>query len=442
MRKYLRSIGIARVALALLIGCFVPVAKPCSIFRTRDVPISFDHYAFYGEVLGYASVKVCGYETEPAPCAPSWGLRISILEPVYVPGRNVTEVEYFEFAMDSMCNDTPMPEELVRQQYPVGRRIALAASLYTADEPKSRRIRLTILDPPIGAAIAVLPMNADLRKLAATPFDYVRFADIEPGSNQARVNFELWRDKLRLQRSRTEREALSILLRVAATDELGEFASDDEYSAIEQLVDQHLPTPSIREEFTRRLRDARYDAGAMDNTEKRAVAFERAQQGDRRAMYDYAKIIHHLPRDDKDHDPQSALEWMRRSASAGFFPAAWQLKDYAMALQREVPDKSLTKQAIDKDAEEQLEAAEKGALLAARRGDPIAYLFLRDYYAEAARGPPPPWGGGQQADDRKKAKRFSCLLARHPDSDRWLGYSSTGLPASCPDIRGVDSEVD
>jgi hypothetical protein len=253
----MRSIGFIRVAVALVVGGFGSVAQPCSIMRPSDVPFSFEHYAFYGEVVGYSSLKMtrCGFETERAECPRTSGLRIRILEPIHVPARAVTEFEYYDFGIDSMCSFTPEAEEFLREEFPVGARVAVAASLYKEGEPGSRKIRLTMLNPPIGKAMAVLPKDADLRKLAAEPFDYAQFADESAGPSRPRITFELWRDKLRLQKSRNEREALPILLRMAPTGDLGEFETDDQYSAIEQLVDRYLPTPAVREEFARKLRE-------------------------------------------------------------------------------------------------------------------------------------------------------------------------------------------
>jgi hypothetical protein len=146
----------------------------------------------------------------------------------------------------------------VQLKYPVGTRIGLAARLFTWDEPVPRRIRLTSLRSILGEAIVVLPKDADLRKLAATPFDYAsvpRGRDYTtPLEDEARLGFELSRDTIRLHDSRTEKEALAILLRMASVNLMGGIYEDENYSALEQLVDQYLPTPAVREDFLRRLR--------------------------------------------------------------------------------------------------------------------------------------------------------------------------------------------
>jgi hypothetical protein len=249
-----------RAALALFVGCCATVATPCSVSRVLDTPFSLDSYAFYGEVIGHVSMQIPGCEKSYSPdaCSPSWGLRLRILEPLNVPARNLSEVEYFSFETASDCSPMPIPEGNVRALYPVGTRIALAARLFTWDEPRPRRIRLTSLRQIAGEAIAILPKDADPRKLVATPFEYARFLrgreSMIPAEDQSRLNFELARDTIRLHQSRTENEAFAILLRMAGVNAQGRIHEDGSYSAIEQLVDQYLPTPAVREELVRRLR--------------------------------------------------------------------------------------------------------------------------------------------------------------------------------------------
>jgi len=140
----------------------------------------------------------------------------------------------------------------------VGTRIALAASLFTWDEPRPPRIRLTTLRPIMGEAIYTLPKGADLRTLAATPLDYADFIGGKwlalPAEGRSRLNFELWRDTLRLDKSTSESEALAILLRMAVVNDImGIIAEDKYYTAIEQLVDRYLPTPAMRAELLRQV---------------------------------------------------------------------------------------------------------------------------------------------------------------------------------------------
>jgi hypothetical protein len=243
---------------ALFIGCWASVASPCSVSSVLDAPFGSDTYGFYGEVIGHVAMQIPGCENVPEPerCAPSWGLRIRILEPLNVPARNLTEVEYFNFGTASDCGARPIPQDLVQSRYPLGTRIALAARLFTWDQPNPPRIRLTTLRPIVGEAIYTLPKNTNLRSLAAATPDY----DGSKGEQQfliaaedrSRRYFELWRDTLRLEKSTSESEALAILLRMATMiDTMGIIAEDKYYTPIEQLVDRYLPTPAMRAELLR-----------------------------------------------------------------------------------------------------------------------------------------------------------------------------------------------
>jgi hypothetical protein len=253
-----------RTALALFISCWATVASPCSVSRALDAPFSPDTYGFYGEVVGHVAMRIPRCETVPEPpdrCAPSWGLRIRILQPLNLPARNLAEVEYFNFGTYMDCGPVPVPQDEVRLKYPVGTRIALAAQLFIWDEPRPPRIRLTTLRPIVGEAIYSLPKDADLRSLAATPLDYAGFIG-EPewkmsAEDKARLYFELWRDTLRLYESSSESEALAILLRMGTVNNIvGVVSEDQHYTPIEQLVERYLPTPAVRAEFLHRLRTA------------------------------------------------------------------------------------------------------------------------------------------------------------------------------------------
>ena len=103
-----------RIALALFIGCWATAASPCSVSRVLDAPFGSDTYGFYGEVVGHVAMRIPGCETVPGPpdrCAPSWGLRIRILEPLNLPARNLAEVEYFNFDTGSDCRALPVPQD-------------------------------------------------------------------------------------------------------------------------------------------------------------------------------------------------------------------------------------------------------------------------------------------------------------------------------------------
>jgi len=252
---------IARLALALLIGCCTSVVQPCSVSRVLDAPHDLGNtWGFYGEVVGHVSMRIPGCEkvTYEDVCSPSWGLKIRILQPLNATARSAAEVEYFNFDTASDCMPRPVGQHKIESAYPVGTRIALAASLFAWDQPIPPRIRLTSLRPVIGEAIFIVPKDADLRALSAVAFDYAgalhgrRFA--LASDERAHINFEIWRDTLRVHEARSEAEALPVLLRMAAAvDVVGVFQEDPYYTAMEQLVDRYLPTPGMRAQFVRQL---------------------------------------------------------------------------------------------------------------------------------------------------------------------------------------------
>lgn len=250
-----------RAAWALIIGCCMGVAQPCSVSRVLDAPYDLANtWGFFGEVVGHVPMRIPGCEkvTYEDVCAPSWGLKIRILQPLNGVARSAAEVEYYNFDTASDCMPRPVPQDKVQAQYPVGTRIALAASMFSWDQPNPPRIRLTSLRPIVGEAIYIAPKGADLRALDAIPFDYAgtlhgrRFKLSH--DERSRINFEIWRDTLGVQQTRSESEALPILLRMAAAvDVVGVFRDDPYYTTIEQLVDRYLPTPGVRAQFVREL---------------------------------------------------------------------------------------------------------------------------------------------------------------------------------------------
>ena len=260
---------LTRAALALFIGCCMSVAQPCSVSHVLDAPYDVGNtFGLYGEVIGHVSMRIpeCEKVTYEDVCAPSWGLKIRVLKPLNGAARSATEVEYFVFDTASDCGPRPVPQKKVQSRYPVGTRIALAASLFAWDQPDPPRIRLSSLRRIAGEAMYIVPKGADLRALSTSPFDYAATLHGHRGSLSrdvsSRIDFEIWRDTLRVQETRSEAEVLPILLRMAAAvDTVGYFHEDPYYTAMEQLVDRYLPTPKMRAEFERRLPAVYAEAG-------------------------------------------------------------------------------------------------------------------------------------------------------------------------------------
>ena len=80
--------------------------------------------------------------------------------------------------------------------------------------------------------------------------------------------------------------------------------------------------------------------------------------------------------------------------------------------------------AMEPEARNFLMAAEMRAVTAAKHGDPLAYLFLSDFYAEfqaAMRYPDVAADSDDlkrlEEENMKKSEHYRCLLARHPDEE-------------------------
>jgi hypothetical protein len=419
-------------------------ATACSIFADPDVPFSYDHYVFYGEVVGHVSLEMdrCGYESrfDEKSCPPAWGMALKILEPVQVPVRGISQVEFFDFNLDSLCDDVPLEKESVEMRFPVGVRVKVVARPLESLAAEERTFPLTALGPTI-TSISILAHDANVRKLAMSKFDYVAFRRHLSNSEASdwwrsdeSLAFETWRDKLRLSRTSSEREAFEDLLRMAAAGDLGVIAPDGDYSPIEKLVDQYLPTPALRERFGRQLRDARYDSGAMSEKEMLEVAQERAQQGDPRAMFTYGLLLHWRPMSDPARLPQAEIDdWIRRAASAGHLPAVAEWFDRTEKLDEENP--------VRREAVAWYRAGEARAMRAAKRGDPAAYLFLADLYSTRVEYEYAHESEAQVDWWQRQAERYSCLLDAHPEAAYWkVRSTSAWWYIECPNAKSAEAE--
>jgi hypothetical protein len=413
-----RTAAIAAFALGIAAS-----ASPCSIRADPDVPFNHDHFVFYGEVTGYASVDVdrCGFDylAEGKRCPAAWGPIIRILVPVQVPAGGTTHVEYFPFGIGSACEDIPAGQKSIEKGFPVGLRVKVLARPFESRAPERDAVRLVALGPTI-ESISNFPQEADVKKLAAGKFDYAanyrRLVRIdEQWRRREGLAFEIWRDKQRLSRAGSETRALNDLLRMGAAGDLGVIAEDDEDSPIEKLAAQYLPTAAFRDELARRLRDAQYANGVMSREEMLDVAGERARRGDPRAMLDYGLLLHVKPMDDPTRLTQPQIDrWILLSAKAGHLPAIAEWFDRTDDLEEDDP--------VRREAIDWFRSGESRAMRAAARRDPSAYLFLADLYSTRAND------ADEDADKAaltRRARKYSCLLEAHPEANYWRNLATS-----------------
>ena len=147
-------------------------------------------------------------------------------------------------------------------------------------------------------------------------------------------------------------------------------------------------------------------------------------------MLDYGLLLHGKPMDDPTRLAQKEIDsWILRSARAGHFPAIAEWYERTDSLDDEDPVRS--------DATQWYRSGERRALRAAARRDPAAYLFLADFYSARAND------AEEEADEAawtRRARRYSCLLATHPEAEYWenLATSAWYYVKCSPETEAAD----
>jgi hypothetical protein len=81
-------------------------------------------------------------------------------------------------------------------------------------------------------------------------------------------------------------------------------------------------------------------------------------------------------------------------------------------------------------------SGEQRAIRAAGRRDPAAYLFLADLFSTRADD------AEEEAEEiswTRRARRYSCLLAAHPQADYWRNLSTSAWDyVECSPAAGVE----
>src|SRR5256885_10247250 len=112
-----------------LVTCVMSApAVACSIVvSSRPSAYHYDDkvYVFYGEVIGYTSLrtKYCDNDPSGKDCR-SWGLLLKVLHPLQLP-RATSTIGVFGFGMSSMCGLETVSESEVRIRTAVGTRLAV-----------------------------------------------------------------------------------------------------------------------------------------------------------------------------------------------------------------------------------------------------------------------------------------------------------------------------
>jgi hypothetical protein len=176
---------------------------------------------------------------------------LKVLGSVHMP-RDAKTVQVFaggEFFKSCDQDD----EECIRRT-PIGSRFKVAAQAMGDDEQPILLVRYWKRE-----AVVPIATGERVADLAGSRYHY---APANLGAHfRNEADFELRKDLLRLERAKTEDQALEVLLRLAADPTLLDGAREDSESAtdvFEALVQRHLKSPRSRQALQQRLRLVNY----------------------------------------------------------------------------------------------------------------------------------------------------------------------------------------
>jgi hypothetical protein len=176
-------------------------------------------YVFIGEVL-----QVVGpFESEKF-FGKAWGLRVKVVEPIYIPKAPSRYFEVFTYGLASDCSRLGMPEDELNKSYPIGSMIKVIAkeAKLLPNTSGNDNIRLEILPGILGSMSRNSYEDGKPMTSAHTVFDYRAFKKIAPEDwvEDVRIayyflpQFEVRKDLARLEKAKTQDEKIKILERM------------------------------------------------------------------------------------------------------------------------------------------------------------------------------------------------------------------------------------
>jgi hypothetical protein len=403
-RETIRQLqGCVQIGFVILIGCLAAsCANACSFVLEAFTGVAPEEYVFYGEVTGYASIRIgrCEETAHADQCHESWGLKLKIVAPLQVPDRSAHAVNLFWFGLGSMCNRETVSQAQV-SQIPIGSKFKIAAKPVEHAYGDGQTPSLDASDWT-GALAIQLPRASNLRAQARSRFDYKCFW--QEGSSDR--HFEIRKDLLRLKRSNSDREAAEILMRLAECGhhEGTRAASNRTGNFLESLIEQYLRDEKWVDAVRRRR--AAYES-LMDDDPSSSGETWLTLQGE-----PYFRGIRALRLIEEGFIVES-IEPLESAARQGYLPAKLHLAR-AMAMLADVLRE------LDPPLAQSYAAKSSGTfqqvLHTARQlsgeGDAMAMLILATMYREREAGLT--LGSGE-------ADRLECLAMKTPPPDRIPG---------------------
>jgi|GEM_PF-3323575 len=199
----------------VVLGCKIAITPANDIDTTKQV--------FIGEVTGYLEAKYSKPESETGIKGNALGLKIKVTENIYSI-YSASTYEVFPLRLTSWCGLESYNDEELKEKFPIGSEVRIIASVAEKIENKTveNAIRLEASVRNRGS-VSRNDLNEKLKSSADRIYDYKDYEWRQPvtqeeynlaSSQHYLPYFELMKDFLRLKKSKTESEKLSILERL------------------------------------------------------------------------------------------------------------------------------------------------------------------------------------------------------------------------------------
>jgi hypothetical protein len=364
---------------------------------------SFDRaeYVFYGEVTGYASSMRHCQENPLAPCEASWGLVLRVVKPVHLPSPNVREVELYSFGLEPDCSRTILDESWTHK-VPIGTLMAVAAKELPQSQPGPLRDRVA-LDNWLRSVAIRLPAASKISELARSRFDYSCYWIT--ASHPIR-DFEIRKDMLRIESANSEAYVLEILFRLVECDAY--FA--EENSVVRQVAHRYLKSSGARKQLEDRIAGTIALRDESDSDRQLDALLKRARE--RSPLYELLAGMALVDKKETD----AGLQWMKRSAGHGFYPALLYVGDTYDELHADALEEDAQKaDSYERSSLNAYKLAAEKAQRAVSENEPLGFLVLGELYER---------GLGGLRQDSRQAEQLYCRFLQYPDG--WYPLTRKG----------------
>ena len=198
-----------------VMGCKIAVRPPNDIDTTKHV--------FIGEVIGYVEAKYSKPESETGIKGNAFGLNIKVKENIY-SSFSASSYHVFPLKLTAFCGLESYKDDELQEKFPIGSEVRVIASIAERVESNTAdnvvRLEASIRN---SGSVSRNDLSEKLKTSDDRIYDYKNYDWRKPVTQEdydllalqySLPNFELLKDFLRLKKSKTENEKLSILERL------------------------------------------------------------------------------------------------------------------------------------------------------------------------------------------------------------------------------------